>query len=156
MKLTTLCYIKNEGRTLLLHRVKKQNDENEGKWIGVGGKLEAGESPEDCVKREALEESGLTLASPRFRGIITFVSDIYGTEYMFLFTCDSFSGEIRTDCDEGLLKWVNDRDIRVLPMWEGDRIFLSLLDTDREFFSLKLVYEGDSLICAYLDGEKIQ
>jgi len=156
MKLTTLCYIKNEGRTLLLHRVKKQNDENEGKWIGVGGKLEAGESPEDCVKREALEESGLTLASPRFRGIITFVSDIYGTEYMFLFTCDSFSGEIRTDCDEGLLKWVNDRDIRALPMWEGDRIFLSLLDTDREFFSLKLVYEGDSLICAYLDGEKIQ
>ena len=153
MKLTTLCYIVKEGKTLLLHRIKKQNDENAGKWIGIGGKLEAGESPEDCVKREVTEETGLTLISPVFRGIITFVSDIYGTEYMFLFTCSDFSGELAENCDEGVLKWVDDRELDSLPMWEGDRIFFELLKSRKDFFSLKLNYNGDTLVGASLDGD---
>lgn len=156
MKLTTLCYIQKEGKTLLLHRVKKENDENEGKWIGVGGKLEAGESPEDCVVREAKEETGLTLLAPRLRGIITFVSDLYGTEYMFLFTCDSFTGELADSCDEGELCWVDNGDFGTLPMWEGDRVFLPLLDSADGFFSLKLTYRGDCLTGAFLDGNRIK
>jgi len=156
MKLTTLCYIKKDGKTLMLHRVKKKNDENKGKWIGVGGRLEAGESPEDCVKREVLEETGLTLVRPRFCGVVTFVSDIYGTEYMFLFTASEFEGELSVECDEGELLWVDDSEIDGLPMWEGDRVFLPLINEEREFFSLKLTYEGDALTGAYLDGERIR
>ena len=155
MKLTTLCYIEKEGKTLLLHRIKKQNDENAGKWIGIGGKLEAGESPEDCVKREVTEETGLTLTDPAFRGIITFVSDIYGTEYMFLFTCSDFSGELSENCDEGVLKWVDDEEIDSLPMWEGDRLFFELLKNRKDFFSLKLTYNGDTLVSAAVDGTEM-
>ena len=151
MKNTTLCYIEKDGAYLMLHRIKKINDENKDKWIGIGGKLEAGESPFDCVRREVSEEVGLTLNSLRYAGIITFVSDLYGTEYMHLFHSDKFSGEIKKDCDEGVPSWVKKEDIPSLPIWEGDKIFLSLLDTERRFFSLKLIYEGDKLVSHTLD-----
>ena len=151
MKNTTLCYIEKDGAYLMIHRVKKKNDENKDKWIGIGGKLEAGESPFDCARREVLEETGLTLENIRYRGIITFVSNIYGTEYMHLFSSDSFVGEIKKDCDEGNLEWIKKQNLYSLPMWEGDKIFLELLDTEERFFSLKLVYEGDTLIEDTLD-----
>ena len=151
MKNTTLCYIEKDGAYLMLHRVKKKNDENKDKWIGIGGKLEAGESPFDCVRREALEETGLSLINPRYRGIVTFVSDLYGTEYMHLFSATEYTGEIKTDCDEGKLEWIKKDELLSLPMWEGDKIFLKLLDTEERFFSLKLVYEGDRLVSHRLD-----
>ena len=146
MKNTTLCYIERDDKYLMLHRVKKVNDENHDKWIGVGGKFEEGESPEDCVLREVKEETGLTLKTFSYRGIVTFVSDIYGTEYMHLFTANSFSGELKKICDEGNLEWVKKHDVYSLPIWEGDKIFFSLLDENVPFFSLKLVYQGDALI----------
>ena len=151
MKNTTLCYIEKDGAYLMIHRVKKKNDENKDKWIGIGGKLEAGESPFDCARREVFEETGLTLTALRYRGIITFVSDLYGTEYMHLFSSNAFSGEIRPECDEGNLEWIKKANLFSLPMWEGDKIFLNLLDTEDRFFSLKLVYEGDKLIDHSLD-----
>ena len=151
MKLTTVCYIENDGKYLMLHRNKKQNDENGGKWIGIGGKFERGESPHDCIRREVLEETGLTLLKPRYRGIITFVSNVWGTEYMHLFTCDDFSGELLEDCDEGELVWIDKREVTKLPIWEGDKIFLDLLLTEKRFFSLKLVYSGDSLVSHTLE-----
>lgn len=138
----------------MLHRVKKTVDENKDKWIGIGGKFEDGESPEDCVMREVLEETGLTLNSWRYRGIVTFVSDEWGTEYMHLFTSDDFSGKPR-ECDEGVLEWIEKERLLSLPIWEGDKIFLRLLDTDEPFFSLKLCYQGDRLIQAVLNGKKI-
>lgn len=138
----------------MLHRVKKTVDENKDKWIGIGGKFEEGESPEDCVMREVLEETGLTLNSWRYRGIVTFVSDEWGTEYMHLFTSDDFSGKPR-ECDEGVLEWIEKERLLSLPIWEGDKIFLRLLDTDEPFFSLKLCYQGDTLIQAVLNGKKI-
>ena len=146
MKNTTLCYIEKGGAYLMIHRIKKENDENKDKWIGIGGKMEAGESPFDCVRREVLEETGLSLIEPRYRGIITFVSDIYGTEYMHLFTAKEYDGEICYDCDEGRLEWVKKEKVTSLPIWEGDKIFLSLLDTEKRFFSLKLCYEGETLV----------
>ena len=146
MKQTTLCYIENKSSYLMLHRVKKVNDENRDKWIGIGGKFEAGESPFDCVRREVLEEVGLTLNSLRYAGIITFVSNIYGTEYMHLFHSDSYTGTLPETCNEGVPKWVKKADIPSLNIWEGDKIFLRLLDEEKRFFSLKLVYEGDRLI----------
>ena len=149
--LTSLLYIERDGKYLMLHRTKKERDINEGKWIGVGGKFEADESPEECVIREAREETGLTLVSPSFRGIVTFVSDRYPTEYMHLFTCTSFTGELR-DCDEGELAWIEKSRVTSLPLWAGDRIFLELLAKDAPFFSLKLVYRGDDLVRATLDG----
>lgn len=152
---TTLCYLEDGDRYLLLHRVKKENDENRDKWIGVGGKFEEGESPEDCLLREVREETGLTLTSYRYRGIVTFVSDIYPCEYMHLFTADRWIGT-ETVCDEGDLAWMRKRDFRSLPMWEGDRIFLSLLDSDAPFFSLKLVYCGEALTSAVLNGKKLE
>ncbi len=152
MKQTSLCYIEQNGCYLMLHRVKKEQDENKDKWIGVGGKFEPGESPEDCVCREVLEETGLTLTDYRYRGLVTFVSDIWPCEYMHLFTATGFSGEIKT-CDEGVLEWLPKEQLYGLPMWAGDRIFLELLDRDAPFFSLKLVYRGEELVEAVLDGK---
>ena len=146
MKNTTLCYIEKDGAYLMMHRIKKENDENRDKWIGIGGKLEAGESPHDCARREILEETGVKPLNLRYRAIITFVSDLYGTEYMHLFSADGYEGDINYDCDEGRLEWVKKETVPTLPIWEGDKIFLSLLDTEEKFFSLKLVYEGDSLV----------
>lgn len=152
---TTLCYIERGDAYLLLHRVKKENDLNRDKWIGLGGKCEEGESPEDCVLREAYEESGLTLTACRYRGLVTFVSDRWPGEYMHLFTADAFEGEIR-DCDEGTLEWVKKSDVSSLPQWEGDKIFLRLIEEDAPFFSLKLRYEGETLAEAVLNGKKIK
>ncbi|MBQ9784428.1 MAG: 8-oxo-dGTP diphosphatase [Clostridia bacterium] len=154
MKMTTLCYPERDGRYLMLHRTKKENDENRDKWIGVGGKFEYGESPEDCMKREIREETGLTVTAFRYRGIVTFVSNEYGTEYMHLFTVSDWTGETH-ECDEGELAWIDKKELLALPMWEGDRIFLELLDADAPFFSLKLVYEGEHLVHAVLNGEEI-
>ena len=145
MKNTTLCYIEKDGKYLMLHRVKKENDMSHDKWLGIGGKFEDGESPEDCVLRETLEETGLTLNSVKYRGIVTFVSNEYGTEYMHMFTSDDFSGEIN-ECDEGELVWVDKKKIYDLKVWEGDKIFFRLLDECKGFFSLKLMYEGDKLV----------
>ena len=153
MKNTSLCYIEKEGRYLMLHRTKKAGDENHDKWIGIGGKFEAGESPEDCMLREVREETGLNLSSWSFRGIVTFVSDEWGTEYMHLFTSDSFTGSL-SDCDEGDLEWVEKARIPSLPIWEGDKIFLRLLDQGADFFSLKLCYHGDKLVRAVLNGKE--
>ena len=154
MKMTTLCYPERDGKYLMLHRVKKENDENRDKWIGVGGKFEVGESPEDCLLREVREETGLTLTSYRYRGIVTFVSDVYPCEYMHLFTADGWVGE-QNVCDEGELEWISKKEFSALPMWEGDRIFLSLLEANAPFFSLKLTYKGERLTEAVLNGEKI-
>ena len=152
MRNTTLCYIhNNRGQTLLLHRVKKENDLNKDKWIGVGGGFEDKESPEDCLIREVWEETGLTLTRYRYRAVVTFVSDEWETEYMHLFTADGFTGSIK-ECDEGTLEWVDNARVPTLPTWEGDRIFLNLLAEERPFFSLKLCYEGERLVSAVLDG----
>lgn len=155
MLYTTLCYIEKSGKYLMLHRVKKENDANRDKWIGIGGKFEDKESPEDCVLREVKEETGLTLTDYSYRGIVTFVSDIYPTEYMHLFKATGFSGDLKT-CDEGVLEWVDKDFVKNLPIWEGDKIFLDLLDKDIPFFSLKLEYQGDTLISAHLNREKIK
>ncbi len=152
---TSLCYIEKDGKYLMLHRVKKVNDINHDKWIGIGGKFEDKESPEDCVKREVSEETGLTLAAPKYRGIVTFVSDRYDTEWMHLFTATDFSGTIK-ECDEGNLEWIEKGRLLTLPIWEGDKLFLRLLDENIPFFSLKLCYQGDVLIDAFLNGERIQ
>ncbi len=154
MKLSSLCYLEKDGCYLMLYRNKKKNDENGGKWIGVGGKFEKNESPEDCMIREVSEETGFSADAFRFRGIVTFVSDVYETEYMFLYTCDGFSGD-RKDCDEGELRWIPKDEISGLPLWEGDRVFLALLEKDAPFFSLKLVYEKERLASAVLDGENL-
>lgn len=143
--LTTLCYIEKDDSYLMLHRVKKENDLNHDKWIGVGGKFEEGESPEECLLREVYEETGLTLTSYRARGVVTFVSDEWGSEYMHLFTADAFEGEIGP-CDEGNLEWVKKTEIENLPIWEGDKIFFRLMTEDKGYFSLKLCYEGDKLV----------
>ncbi len=155
MKLTTLCYITDRDRWLLLHRTKKKQDENAGKWIGVGGKFEAGESPEECLIREVREETGLELNSYKFRGIVTFISDEWDDQMMFLYTSNSFSGEL-TECNEGELQFVHEDKLSQLPMWEGDRIFFDLIKNDHPFFSLKLTYEGEKLTSAKLDGKAIQ
>ncbi len=154
MQLTTLCYIRRGKDWLLLHRIKKKNDLNHGKWVGVGGKFEAGESPEDCLLREVKEETGLTLTDYRFRGIVTFVSDEWGTEYMHLFTADAWEGE-PADCREGVLKWVPESEIEALPQWEGDRIFFRLIRENAPFFSLKLCYRGEALVRAILNGSEL-
>lgn len=156
MKNTSLCYIERDGYYLMLHRVKKENDQNKDKWIGIGGKFEEKESPEDCVLREVKEETGLTLTRYRYRGIVTFVLEPWETEYMHLFTADEFTGEMRTDCPEGDLDWIKKEDLLALPLWEGDKIFLRLLDEEAPFFSLKLVYDDGNLISAVLNGETIQ
>ncbi|MCQ2458486.1 MAG: 8-oxo-dGTP diphosphatase [Clostridia bacterium] len=152
---SSLCYIYRGEEVLMLHRTKKANDLNHDKWIGIGGKFEDKESPEDCVLREVKEETGLTLTNYRYRGIVTFVSDEAETEYMHLFTADGFTGEL-TDCDEGEPCWIRKADFDSLPQWEGDRIFLQLLDEDAPFFSLKLCYSGDRLAGAVLNGAVIR
>ena len=152
MRNTTLCQIERDGKYLMLHRVKKTVDENKDKWIGIGGKFEEGESPEDCLLREVREETGLELDDWRYRAVITFVLDGW-TEYMHLFTADRFHGALRADCDEGVLEWLPWEKLPRLPIWEGDRIFLRLLDEDAPFFSLKLCYKGDTLTQAVLNGK---
>ena len=152
---TTLCYLEKDGAYLMLHRVKKKNDVNHDKWIGVGGKFEAGESPEECALREVMEETGYRMDKWRYRGIVTFVSDRWESEYMHLFTADGFAGELK-ECDEGELAWIRKDDLLALPAWEGDKIFLHLLDEEVPFFSLKLRYEGETLAEAKLNGEEIE
>lgn len=149
MKNTTLCYISKGDKVLMLHRTKKQDDVNEGKWIGVGGHLEPGESKEMCVKREVWEETGLTLNSLKYRGVIDFFPDRYESERMFLYTSDDFDGEMH-ECDEGDLKWVEKDQVMDLNLWEGDRIFLKYLVDDEPFFYLKLKYQGDKLVSSEL------
>ncbi|MBQ7340617.1 MAG: 8-oxo-dGTP diphosphatase [Oscillospiraceae bacterium] len=153
---STLCYITQGDQVLMLHRTKKENDVNKDKWIGIGGKFLEGETPDECLLREAYEETGLTLTSWKCRGIVTFLTNgPWDGEYMYLFTADGFEGELK-DCDEGDLKWVNRDFLYELPLWEGDRIFLDLLWQDAPFFLLKLRYEGDTLVEAVLDGKKIR
>ena len=146
MKMTTLCYIENEkNEYLMLHRVKKENDENKDKYIGIGGKFEENESPFDCVRREIEEETGLFAENLSYRGIVTFVSDLYGCEFMHLFVCDKYRGTIK-ECAEGNLVWIKKEEVYSLPLWEGDKIFFKLLEEKRSFFSLKLLYEGEKLV----------
>ena len=181
MIMTTLCYIEHEGHMLLLHRNSKPDDINEGKWIGVGGKFADRESPEECLLREVKEETGYTLTSWTFRGIVTFLQENYETEFMCLYTADDFllpaggrlfsdipaclhpgfNGKVATEwpvpgCSEGDLAWIPKEKIRDLPMWEGDRIFFDLIDEGRPFFSLRLEYSGEVLIRAALDGSDLQ
>ena len=153
LQMTTLGYIETRESYLMLHRVKKEQDVNEGKWIGIGGKFEYGESPEECMIREAKEETGLAVTSMKFRGILTFICDKQDPEYICLYTIDGFSGQLK-ECDEGELLWVPKDEIFGLNLWEGDRIFFDLLQKDVPFFSLKLCYEGDQLLEAVLNGEK--
>ena len=154
--LTTLCYIEKDDSYLMLHRVSKKNDINKDKWIGIGGHFQLNESPEECLLREAKEETGLTLTSYRFRGIVTFITDgLEEAEYMHLYTADGFEGEM-IDCDEGTLEWVPKSKIPELNLWEGDLIFFKLLAENAPFFSLKLVYQGDKLVEAVLDGKKLK
>ncbi|MBQ7714928.1 MAG: 8-oxo-dGTP diphosphatase [Clostridia bacterium] len=150
MRNTSLCYIERDGAYLMLHRIKKENDENRGKWIGIGCGFEEGETPAECAAREIFEETGLTVKDLVCRGIVTFVSDEWGTEYMHLFTAKWNGGEA-TDCDEGELAWIDKKDVFSLELWEGDRVFLKLLDEDAPFFSLKLVYKKDRLVGTKLD-----
>ncbi len=153
MSLSTLCYIEKDGKYLMLHRIVKKNDVNKDKWIGIGGHFEEDESPEECLLREVKEETGYTLTSYQYRGLVTFVSGNGVTEYMSLFTADGFEGE-QIPCTEGVLEWVDKKDIQNLNIWEGDKIFFRLLDERKEFFSLKLVYDGhDKLVSAALDGK---
>lgn len=152
--MTTHCYLETEDAYLMLHRVSKKNDVNKDKWIGVGGHFEEGESPEDCLLREVYEETGLTLTSWRFRGIVTFTQEGYGTEYMCMYTADGFTGTMK-ECDEGILEWVPKKELLALNLWEGDKIFIKLLLEEAPFFSLKLSYKGDELVEAELDGNNI-
>ena len=154
MLYSTLCYLERGDEYLMLHRVKKDHDLNQGKWIGVGGKFQEGESPEDCILRECQEETGLTLTDYRYRGLVTFVSDQAPTEYMHLFTASAWTGEPH-DCNEGELAWIKKSALLSLPLWEGDRLFLELLDREVPFFSLKLRYLGDRLAQAVLNGSPL-
>ena len=154
MSLTTLCYVEQDDKYLMLHRIKKQHDINKEKWIGIGGHFEENESPEECLLREAMEETGLHLTSWHFRGLVTFISDEWVTEYMCLYTADGFEGTLR-ECNEGDLQWVSKKELGKLNLWDGDRIFLRLLAEDVPFFSLKLRYEGNDLKEVVLDGKEL-
>jgi len=147
---TTLCYLEHDGKYLMLHRTKKKNDMNEGKWLGIGGKLACGESPFDCARREIREETGLDIKKLTYRGLVTFVSNGNYTEYMHLFTGAAEHEEV-IDCDEGELAWVKKEEVTRLPIWEGDRIFLRLLTQSSQIFFLTLVYAGDTLIESRLE-----
>ena len=155
-QLSTLCYLERDGKYLMLHRTMKKNDVNKDKWIGVGGHFEADESPEECLLREVWEETGYTLTAYRYRGIVTFVSGDGVTEYMSLFTADGFTGQ-QQPCEEGQLEWVDKQDVWKLNIWEGDKIFFRLLEETKEFFSLKLVYDGTGvLVSAALNGKSME
>ncbi len=151
---STHCYVEKDGKWLMLCRNKKKNDINKDKWIGVGGRFEQNESPEECIIREIKEETGLTVNKPNFKGIVTFCDDGY-CEYMHLFTANDFSGEL-TECDEGELRWIDIKDVPKLELWEGDRYFIDLILKDAPFFSLKLIYEQHALETVILNGEKIK
>lgn len=151
---TTLCYIERDGKYLMMHRIKKEHDINKDKWVGIGGHFEKDESPEECLLREVQEETGLRLTDYRLRGIITFISDKWQTEYMFLYIATEFAGTVGT-CNEGVLEWIDKAKVYELPVWEGDKIFFRLLETRDAFFSLKLRYAGDALTEAVLDGKNI-
>jgi 8-oxo-dGTP diphosphatase len=145
MKLTTLCYIENNNKYLMLHRTKKEIDSNKNKWIGVGGRFEPNETPEECLLREVCEETGLSLTKYQLRGIVTFISDIWETEYMFLYTANEYTGELK-ECDEGELAWIDKNQVLSLNTWEGDKIFLKLLSDNVGMFELKLKYNGEQLV----------
>ena len=153
---TTLCYVTRGDEVLMLHRIKKKNDLNQDKWIGIGGKVEGDETPDECLLREAWEETGLKLTSWKCRGVVTFLTNgQWEGEFMYLFTADGFEGELK-ECDEGQLQWVSRDFLNQLPKWEGDKIFLDLLWQGAPFFLLKLRYDGDTLVEAVLNGEKIR
>lgn len=155
MPQTTLCYIEHDNQYLMLHRNKKENDLNYGKWIGVGGKLEEDESPDECLLREVKEETGLTILDYDFRGVITFCFEHWETEYMYVFTATEFEGDLIENCPEGDLKWINKDEILALDLWDGDKLFLPLLRESQEFFSLKLVYDAfDHLISSDMKKSK--
>ena len=154
MKDTTLCYIERGHQYLMLHRTKKENDPNHDKWLGIGGHVEPGETPMECILREAREETGLTLLDCRYRGIVHFRSDVCEDEEMHLFTAARFEGSIVT-CDEGDLEWIDKSHLLALTLWEGDRIFLRLLESGEPFFDLMLRYEGDRLADAALNGRAL-
>lgn len=145
MILSTLCYIEKDDKYLMLHRTKKENDINKDKWLGVGGRFEEGESPEECMIREVKEETGLTLKEYQLRGIVTYVSNKWETEYMYVFTATEFEGDL-IECDEGDLEWIEKEKIHTLPTWEGDHIFVDKLQKDNGFFSGKFEYDGEKLI----------
>lgn len=151
---TTLCYLEQDGCYLMLHRVKKKNDVNHDKWIGVGGKFEPGETADACVRREVREETGLTLHTPCYRGIVDFYCPPWPAERMHLYTGTDFTGAL-TDCDEGTLEWVPQNQVETLPLWQGDKIFFRLLAEDAPFFHLELTYDGDTLVRAVLDGRPL-
>lgn len=144
MRLSTLCYLEKDGKYLMLHRIYKKNDVNKEKWIGVGGKFESGEAPEECLKREVYEETGYTLLDYRFRGVLTFICDVQEPEYIFVYTSEHFEGELK-ECDEGVLKWVDKKDVLTLNLWEGDKRMFKYLEEKAVPFSLKLEYEGNTL-----------
>ncbi|MBQ8338472.1 MAG: 8-oxo-dGTP diphosphatase [Oscillospiraceae bacterium] len=155
MQNTSLCYIEKDGKYLMLHRIKKENDVNRDKWIGVGGKFEEGESPEECAAREIFEETGLVVKNLAYRAIVTFDCPPYPTDYMHLFTATEFEGEVK-ECDEGRLEWVDKSRLRELDLWEGDYYFFDLLDKNEPFFSMKLSYRDNVLTEVILNGEKIK
>lgn len=152
MRITTLCYIEKDGCYLMLHRVRKKNDVNHDKWVGIGGGLEENESPEECLLREAREETGLRLTKYRLCAVITFVSDNWPGELMFLYHATDFTGALCEDCAEGTLEWIPIDRLSELPQWEGDAIFLRLLREDAPFYTLKLRYEGETLVEAIRNG----
>lgn len=157
LKQTTLCYMDSGRSYLMLHRVKKDHDASHDKWIGIGGKCEKDESPDECMLREVKEETGLRVTNWQYRGIVTFISDVWPCEYMHLFCCHDWQGTMVRDCEEGVLQWVEKEDIFSLTLWPGDRIFLRLLmNPQQPFFSLKLVYRGDDLVSARLDGKPLE
>ena len=149
--MTTLCYIEKDNNYLMLHRTKKENDINNGKWIGVGGKLEKGETPQECAVREILEETGLRVNKPVLKGIITFPDFTPDNDwYTYVFKATEFEGEL-IDCDEGTLEWVPYEQVLSKPTWEGDHTFLSWILEDKPFFSAKFSYKGDKLVESHVD-----
>lgn len=151
--LTTVCYLERNGKYLMLHRTKKKNDTNRDKLIGIGGHFHHEESPEECMLREMKEECGIVLTDMRMRGLVTFVSDVFGCEYMFLFSATKYEGNVATDCNEGNLEWIEKNSLlKSEKIWAGDRIFLKLLEKRDNFFSLKLTYKGEKLEEVQLDG----